>query len=75
MSTADPIPAELRRKNLVLGLTLGGLSLALMVAFIIIFTRAGLPKDPKEWQRQQDAHAAGAAAPIPADGAAKEPAR
>lgn len=72
MSVADPIPAALRRKNLILGLVLGGLSFALMVAFIIIFTNMGLPKDPKEWQRLQDLKSAGEAVP---DGAAKEPAR
>ncbi len=75
MNDTSPIPADLRRKNLILGLALGGLSLALMVAFIIIFTHSGLPKDPKEWQRLQAAHAADAGVPVPTDGAAKEPAR
>ena len=73
MSAADaPIPPALARRNLLLGLGLGGLSLALMVGFIIIFTHAGLPKDPKEWKRLQAAAAAGATTP---DGAAKEPSR
>ena len=72
MSVAEPIPPALRRKNLIFGLVLGGLSLALMVVFIIIFTHMGLPKDPKEWQRLQDLKSAGMAVP---DGAAKEPAR
>ena len=44
---------EQRRRNLVLGSLLGLLSLVLMVTFMIIFIRNGLPKDPVEWKRLQ----------------------
>jgi uncharacterized membrane protein required for colicin V production len=50
---ADPITPDQRRRNRVLGLLLGALSLVLMVTFMIIFSRNGLPKDPAEWNRQQ----------------------
>ena len=41
------------RRNLRLGLIIGGIVLAQVVAFIILFTRTGLPKDPKVWKEQQ----------------------
>jgi hypothetical protein len=54
----DPLTPEQRRRNVVLGLALGALSLALMVGFIILFSNRGLPKDPKEWKRLQAEQAA-----------------
>ena len=41
------------RRNLRLGLIIGGIVLAQVVAFIILFTRTGLPKDPEVWKEQQ----------------------
>ncbi len=46
------------RRNLRLGLIIGGLCLAQVVVFIIIFSRTGLPKDPKVWKEQQARQAA-----------------
>lgn len=46
-------PDPLARRNLRLGLIIGGLCLAQVVVFIIIFSRNGLPKDPKVWKEQQ----------------------
>ena len=34
-----------------LGLVLGLVVVALIIFFIIMFTRNGLPKDPDEWRR------------------------
>jgi hypothetical protein len=61
--SADGLSPELRRRNLQLGLLLGGLCLASTILYIIIFTRTGLPKDPDEWRRQQAHHQAEAADP------------
>lgn len=41
------------RRNLRLGLIIGGLCLAQLVLFIILFSRYGLPKDPKIWAEIQ----------------------
>lgn len=41
------------RRNLKLGLIIGGLCLAQLVIFIILFSRYGLPKDPKIWAEIQ----------------------
>lgn len=43
----------------VLGLILGAVVVALMVALIIFFSRHGLPKDPDAWQRLQQQRSAG----------------
>jgi hypothetical protein len=44
-----------------LGLAVGAAVLALVVVFIFLFSRYGLPKDPKEWRRiEQQRSAAGA---------------
>lgn len=53
-SEADPQAA----RNLRLGLIIGGLCLAQVVVFIIIFSRTGLPKDPKVWREIQARQAA-----------------
>ena len=53
-SEANPQAA----RNLRLGLIIGGLCLAQVVVFIIIFSRNGLPKDPKVWKEQQARQAA-----------------
>jgi hypothetical protein len=51
-------PTSTPRRNLRLGLIIGGLCLAQVVVFIIIFSRTGLPKDPKVWKEQQARQAA-----------------
>ncbi len=43
----------LERRNLTLGLLIGGLCLAQLAVFIILFTHYGLPKDPKIWAEMQ----------------------
>ncbi len=59
-------------KNLRLGLIIGGLCLAQLIAFMILFSRYGLPKDPKIWAEMQAREAqqaqaqAGQDAPPPA---------
>ena len=50
----NPIDAATRRRNLLLGLGLGGFVIAVMVGFIVVFSRQGLPKDPKVWKQMQD---------------------
>ena len=57
------LPDEVRRRNARLGLALGAACLALTVTFIIIFTRYGFPKDPKEYKRLQQAQAAAGMVP------------
>lgn len=42
---------EQRRDNRRLGLLLGAFVAAVVVSFIIAFTRHGLPKDPGVWKR------------------------
>ncbi len=49
----DPVPAEMRRRNLILGLGIGAFCLAQVVFYMIFFRTNGLPKDPKVWQEQQ----------------------
>ena len=55
-ATSETNPQATR--NLRLGLIIGGLCLAQVVVFIIIFSRNGLPKDPKVWKEQQARQAA-----------------
>ena len=50
----NPVDAATRRRNNLLGLGLGGLVIALVVVFIVVFSRKGLPKDPKVWKQMQD---------------------
>lgn len=74
MTLAAPlqdISDDQRRRAVRLGLILGGACLALTVTFFILFTRFGLPKDPKVWKRMQQRESAAAPLP-PVD---KEPAR
>jgi hypothetical protein len=52
-TSTDPIPG----RNLKLGLIIGGIVIAQMVVFIILFTRNGLPKDP-DILKEQEARAA-----------------
>jgi len=56
----DPVGADPVRRNRRLGLLIGGIVLAQVVVFIILFSRYGLPKDPDIWQEQQarEAHQA-----------------
>jgi hypothetical protein len=51
---ASDVDPEIRRRNLQLGLMLGGFALAIMAYFVVTFTRDGLPKDPKMWKQMQD---------------------
>lgn len=44
-------PAD--RRNLILGLTLAVLVLGLIVGFMVLFSRHGLPKDPALWRKMQ----------------------
>jgi hypothetical protein len=57
------MPEAVRRRVTRLGWTLGLACLALTVAFIIIFSRNGFPKDPKEYKRLQQAREAAGAPP------------
>lgn len=54
---------EQRRRNIVLGLILGGIVLGMIVAFILTFRRHGLPKDPEVWKRLTQERSAEAAPP------------
>ena len=49
-SVSDAVKA---RRNIHLGLLIGGLCLVQIVVFMIIFSRNGLPKDPKIWKEQK----------------------
>jgi hypothetical protein len=78
-ATPDFTP-EQRRRNAVLGLLLAALVLVLMVTWMIIFSRHGLPQDPQEAKRLhaqgQAEQASPAATPTaPTDPAAEHPAR
>ncbi len=50
---ADVLDARKARRNIHLGLLIGGLCIAQIVVFMIIFSRNGLPKDPKIWKEQK----------------------
>jgi hypothetical protein len=52
-ASSDPITS----RNLKLGLIIGGIVIAQMIVFIILFTRNGLPKDP-DILKEQEARAA-----------------
>ena len=58
MMEVTPAANPQAARNLRLGLIIGGLCLAQVVVFIIIFSRNGLPKDPKVWKEQQARQAA-----------------
>ncbi len=57
----DPLPTPsfedeaCKRKNLTLGLILGGWCLAVIVVCIMIFSKYGFPKDPNAVRAGQDA--------------------
>jgi hypothetical protein len=53
----DRIEQQQRKHARILGLCLGAGFLSLVVVCIIIFSQVGLPKDPKEWKRQQKQNA------------------
>jgi hypothetical protein len=55
---SDPVDPAQRRQARTLGLLVGGGFVALVAAFIAIFSITGLPKDPKEWKRLQERRAA-----------------
>lgn len=44
MSDTRPDPVRL-------GLAIGACVIALIVILMLVFSRSGLPKDPKEWRR------------------------
>ncbi|HEV8176546.1 MAG TPA: hypothetical protein VGP44_02545 [Gemmatimonadales bacterium] len=51
---------EQRRRNRILGWLLGAFVLAVVVGFMVLFTRRGLPKNPEVAERllrEQSAHA------------------
>lgn len=45
------VPADQRRRNRVTGLLLGAFVIVVITAFMVAFTRRGLPKDPEVWKR------------------------
>lgn len=49
----DPVPAPVRRRNLILGLAIGAGCILTITVFILVFTARGLPKDPQVWKRMQ----------------------
>ena len=49
----DQVSPDMQRRNLTLGLALGGFCLAQVIAYMILFKTNGLPKDPKVWHEQQ----------------------
>jgi hypothetical protein len=62
MSGATP---EQQRANRRLGLLLGGLVIAVVIAFIGVFTRGGLPEDPGVWRRLRlEQSSSGATLPV-----------
>jgi hypothetical protein len=61
-ATDLPVDRATQRRNLRLGLIIGGLCLVQMIVFIILFTRNGLPKDPDVWKEIQAREAQQAAA-------------
>lgn len=46
-----------------LGLALGAGVVALVVIFMLVFKRHGLPKDPQEWRRMEQQRSAAAGTP------------
>ena len=54
----DPVDPRQRRHARVLGRLVIGAFLALVAACFIIFSINGLPKDAKEWKRQQERRSA-----------------
>ena len=58
MTAHDLINAETRQRNQRLGLLLGLVVVGLVVTFIVLFTRHGLPKDPQVWRQLQAEEAA-----------------
>jgi hypothetical protein len=78
-AAAPDFTPEQRRRNAVLGSLLGALVLVLLITWMIIFTRHGLPQDPEEVKRlhaqgqAQQAQQPTPAAPAPQ--AAEHPAR
>lgn len=45
------VTADQRRRNRIGGLLLGVFVIGVVTAFMITFTRRGLPKDPEVWKR------------------------
>ena len=56
MNDARPDPMKL-------GLALGAAVIALIIVLMLVFSRSGLPKDPKEWRRQEQQRSATEAKP------------
>jgi hypothetical protein len=63
IATASSAPAAPTHRNLVLGLILGGLVVGMVVAWMLIFTNTGLPKDPALWKRLNAGQPATTSAP------------
>lgn len=42
---------DTQRRNLILGLLLGTIVFGMVALWFVVFTRSGLPKDPKVWNK------------------------
>lgn len=49
----NAVPDPVARRNLILGLALGAVVVGFVVLWIVMFSRDGLPKDPKVWKKMQ----------------------
>ncbi len=45
------VPVDQRRRNRITGLLLALFVITVVIAFMVAFTRRGLPKDPEVWKR------------------------
>lgn len=57
------MPSSTERRNLRLGLILGGVVIGFIVMWIIVFSRNGLPQDPAEYKRLHEAQPVGGVNP------------
>jgi hypothetical protein len=71
----DLVPADQRRRNRVTGILLGIFVVTVITAFMVAFTRHGLPKDPEVWKRLEREKSADDAVPSSGNpiGAATQP--
>ena len=69
------VTADQRRRNRIGGLLLGVFVIGVVTAFMIAFTRRGLPKDPEVWKRLERERSAEEAVPPAGNpiGAAPQP--
>lgn len=52
------VDPALRRRNILLGLAVGGFALAILIIALIQFTTGGLPKGESAWTRSQQRQSA-----------------